>query len=191
MTGCNEYKMLIQKFLDREISPGERARLERHISHCGDCEREFKAIQLGLDMLISMPVPEPGTNFTSDTVKKAFKAKKELARREKVMSWLLSSLIVIISLSIFTAGSMVFQPVLRWILLSAIKVLSQCSVLLTGLIKMVSAMSEILWTLGGIIYRIICSGYSPGFIYLTTLLVMIFFIFFARGRRQLFLLNRR
>ncbi|MBN1626972.1 MAG: zf-HC2 domain-containing protein, partial [Deltaproteobacteria bacterium] len=132
MTGCNEHKILIQKFLDREISTGERERLEQHLSICRNCTGEFVAIQSGLDMLISMDVPEPGTDFTLDTVKKAFKAKKQLARRRRIASWGLSVLIGIISLIMIAGWTLVIQPVIQRVLLSAVHVLAQCSVLLTA-----------------------------------------------------------
>lgn len=186
MTGCSEYKILIQKSLDREISTGERAKLERHISLCRDCAKEFKAIQSGLDILFSMPVPAPSAEFTSETVKKAFRAKKNLVRRQKIMSWCLSTLIGILTLFIIEGWSLVFQPVIRWVLSSAIQDLSQCSVLLTGLNKIISVISSILWTLGGVFYAIICSGYNPGFIYLTALLAMILSLLLTRGKHQLF-----
>ena len=191
MTGCSEYKILIQKLLDREISTGERARLEQHISLCRDCAKEFKAIQSGLHMLISMPVPAPGAEFISETVTKAFRAKKELVRRQNIMSWCLSASIAIISLFIIAGWSLGFQPAIRWVLSSAIQGFSQCSVFLTALNKMVSAICSILWTLGGILYTIICYGCDPGFIYLTALLAMILSIFLTTGKHHLFLLNRR
>lgn len=191
MTGCSEYKMLIQKFLDREISPGERTILEQHLSLCGGCEREFEAIQSGLEMMILMNVPEPGADFTFDTVKKALKAKKEQDSRRKIASWSLSVLIGLISLLMVAVWSMVFQSVMQRVLLSAIQGLSQASTLLTVFNKTVSAMSSLLWTLGSVIYKIVCSGCSPGFIFLASLLVMIFSMFLTRGKDQLFLFNRR
>lgn len=182
MTGCNEYKELMHKLLDREISPRERARLEQHISLCSNCAGELKAIESGLDMLTAMPVPEPGAEFTSETIKKAFMAKKALARRQKTASWCMSALIGIISLSIIAGCSLVFQPVMEWALLKAVQVLSQLSILLTALNKTVSVINSILWTLGSVIYKIVCSECNPGLIFLASLLVMVFLNVISRGK---------
>jgi hypothetical protein len=191
MSGCKDFQKIMQTVLDRTAAEKERACLEEHMNLCRNCAMEYKALQLSLDLLVSMPVPEPHAEFTSETVKKAFKAKKLLAHRRRIISLCLSLLPAIISSFIFAGWSLVLQPAIRRGLLSVVRGLSQCSGLLTAFDKMVSVISSVLWVLGSAIYKIVCSGCNPGFLYLTAIIIMIFFVLISGEKSPAFLLNRR
>lgn len=186
MTRCNDYKILMNKLLDREISPAERAELEGHSKLCRNCAREFKAIQSGLTMLISMSIPEPTPEFTSETVTKAFRAKKEKLRRQKLVSCCLLFLTLTISSLL-----MVFEPAIQRFLFSFVLGLAQCGAILPVLSTIVSTMTSALLVFGDVIYGIVCGGYNPGFIYLTAMIVMIFIAFMSKVHSLAFLFNRR
>lgn len=44
-TECHKYKMLINKWIDGEISGSEKAELERHLQTCRNCRNEFEKFQ--------------------------------------------------------------------------------------------------------------------------------------------------
>jgi predicted anti-sigma-YlaC factor YlaD len=163
MNRCTDFQRLMDRSLDGEISRGEIALLDRHMTMCQDCAREFKALQLGLDMLASMPVPEPEAGFTSETVKKAFRAKKLLAHRQKVMAWLLAGLTVIISALILASWPIVFQPALKWAALNFLSVLSGLDIILIILRKFLSTMAAILIPLGDNALQLLWRGAAPAF----------------------------
>ena len=191
LTGCNEYKILMHKLLDGEISRAEKEGLEKHITLCRYCAGELKALRSCMDLLCKMAVPEAGLEFTSRTVKTAFTAKRKKARTQKIASLCLFGLVAVISSLIIAGWSAVSQPAIRGGLLSVLKGVSKCSILLTALNKTVSAAGSALWTSGNVIYKIICSGCNPGFIYLTALLVMLFLLVMSCAKSSALLFNRR
>jgi hypothetical protein len=181
MTGCMDFQRLMQKSLDMEISPGEMTLLDRHITICPDCARGFNALQLGLDILASMPAPEPAAGFASETAEKAFKAKKFLAHRQKVMAWSLSGLSVIISVLILSSWTMVFQPALKWTAFSILRAPSELEVILNVLDKFFSTLRAILIPLGDKALHALWQGAAPAFYgYLIALMIMIFFVLIKR-----------
>lgn len=183
MTECKDFQRLMNRYLDGEITQGEKALLDRHITMCRDCSREFKALQLGLDTLASMPVPEPDAGFTSETVKKAFRAKRILARRQKVMAWFLAGLTVMISALIVTSWTMIFQPALKWAALHILSVLSEFEVILIILRKFISTIAAILLPLGENALQLLWQETaSVLYVYLISLMILIFFTLIKRTR---------
>ena len=183
MNRCTDFQRLMDRSLDGEISRGEKALLDRHLTMCQDCSREFKALQLGLDMLASMPIPEPETGFTSETVKKAFRAKKLLAHRQKVMAWLLAGLTVIISALILASWPIVFQPALKWAALNFLSVLSGLDIILTILRKFLSTMAAILIPLGDNVLQLLWQGAAPAFYgYLIAFMILLSFTLIKRTK---------
>lgn len=173
----------MERSIDGEITQGEQALLDRHITMCRDCAREFKALLLGLDMLASMPVPEPDAGFTSDTVKKAFKAKRVLARRRKVTTWFLAGLTVIISALIVASWAIIFKPVLKWTALHIVSVLSKLEIILSILRKFLSTLAAILMPLGDNALQLLWNGAAPAFYgYLIALMMLIFFTLIKRTK---------
>jgi predicted anti-sigma-YlaC factor YlaD len=183
MNGCTDFQRLMDRSLDGEISRGEKALLDRHITMCGDCAREFKALQLGLDMLASMPVPEPDAGFTSDTVEKAFRAKEILVHRQKVMAWFLAGLAAIISALILASWPIIFQPALKWTALNFLGVLSRLDIILIILRKFLSTMAAILIPLGDSALQLLWRGAAPAFYgYLIAFMILIFFTLIKRTK---------
>jgi predicted anti-sigma-YlaC factor YlaD len=183
MNRCTDFQRLMDRSLDGEISRGEKALLDRHMTMCEDCAREFKALQLGLDMLASMPVPEPGAGFTSETVEKAFRAKKILARRQKVMAWFLAGLTAIISALILASWPIVFQPALKWTTLNFLRVLSESEIILMILRKFLSTMSAILIPLGDNVLQLLWQGAAPAFYgYLIAFIILLSLTLIKRTR---------
>lgn len=183
MTECKDFQRLMNRYLDGEITQGEKTLLDRHITMCRDCSREFKALQLGLDTLASIHVPEPDAGFTSDTVKKAFRAKRILARRQKVMTWFLAGLTVMISALIVTSWTMIFQPALKWAALHILSVLSEFEVILIILRKFISTIAAILLPLGDNALQLLWQGTaSVLYVYLISLMILIFFTLIKRTR---------
>jgi len=183
MSECKDFQRLMNRSLDGEITQGEKALLDRHIAMCRDCSREFKALQLGLDTLASMPVPEPEAGFTSETVKKAFRAKRILARRQKVMAWFLAGLTVMISALIVTSWTMIFQPALKWAALHILSVLSEFEVIIIILRKFISTMAAILMPLRENALQLLYQGTATAlYIYLISLMILVFFMFIKRTK---------
>jgi predicted anti-sigma-YlaC factor YlaD len=183
MNRCTDFQRLMDRSLDGEISQGEKTLLDRHMTMCEDCAREFKALQLGLDMLASMPVPEPDAGFTSETVKKAFRAKKILAHRQKVMAWFLAGLAAIISALILASWPIIFQPALKWTALNLLSVLSESKIILMILRKLLSTLAAVLIPLGDDALRLLCQGTATALYgYLISLMILLFFILIKRTK---------
>ena len=183
MSGCIDFQRLMHRYLDGEVSQGEKALFDRHLTICRDCAREFKALRLGLNMLASMPVPEPAPGFTSETVKKAFMAKRLLARRQKVMAWFLSGLTVIISTLILASWTIIFQPALKWAALNLLRALSASDVIFNTLNRFLSGLKTILISLGDKAPQLLLHGAAPVLYgYLTALIIMVSFILIRRIR---------
>jgi predicted anti-sigma-YlaC factor YlaD len=173
----------MDRSLDGEISQGEKALLDRHITMCRDCAREFKALQLGLDILASMPIPEPDAGFTSETVKKAFRAKKILARRQKVIAWFLAGLTAIISALILASWPIMFQPALKWTALNFLRVLSGLEIILMILRKFLSTLAAVLIPLGDNALRLLCQGTATALYgYMIALMILLFFTLINRTK---------
>jgi len=192
MTGCKDFQKIMQKVLDRTASEKERADLEGHMTLCRDCARKFKTLQVSLELLISMPVPEPSPTFTSDTIKKAFRAKRDQKRRRKIASWCLSGLTAIISVFIIAGWNMVLQPAIRNILLNLLKIILEWRALFNALNKILSAMVTVLKYLADVSVRIIWEGGAPivsG--YLIALILMVFIILMSGARSSAFSFKRR
>ena len=192
MTKCEYIQKIMQKLMDGTIADAERTDLEQHVTLCRTCATEFKFIQLSLDLLISMPVPEPCPEFTSETVKRAFGAKKDQARRRKVVSLYLSSLTAIISALIIASWSMIFQPVTRGILLSILRTLSGWTALYNGLNKAISVLVSALAHMGDTAVKVVWEVSSPAlFGYLIALIIMAIFITIAGVKSSALSLKRR
>ncbi len=192
MTECEYIQGIMQKVLDGTAGDAERTDLERHIAVCRTCATEFKSLQLSLDLLISMPVPEPCPEFTSETVKRALRAKKSRARRQKVMSWYLSGLTAIISALIIAICSMIIQPATRGILLIMIRALSGWITLYNGLNKALSVLVSALAYLGDTTVKLAWELSSLSLLgYLITLIIMVIFITIAGVRSSPLSIKRR
>jgi hypothetical protein len=182
----------MQKVMDRTVADAERTVLEQHMTLCRTCATGFKSLQLSLDLLISMPVPGPCPEFTSETVKKAFRAKKDQARRQKVMSWYLSGLTAVISALIVASWSMIFQPATRVFLLSILRTLSGWIALYNCLNKALYVLVSVLAYLGDTAVKVVWEVSSPAlFGYVIALIMMVIFITIAGVKSLTLSLKRR
>lgn len=48
---CTEVLRRLQKFIENEFSPAERARIDAHLAGCPDCRREYEAMRSLIDTL--------------------------------------------------------------------------------------------------------------------------------------------
>jgi predicted anti-sigma-YlaC factor YlaD len=183
MSECMDFQRLMNRSLDGEISQEERALLNQHLALCQNCTREFKALQLGLDMLVSMPVPEPDAGFTSGTVKKASRAKKIMARRQKAISLSLSGVAAMISILILVSWTAIFQPAIKWSALNILSLFSELEILLDILHKFLSALAAILIPLVDNTFHAVWQGAAPAFYgYLIALIILLFFILLTKDK---------
>jgi len=192
VTRCEYIQKIMQKVMDRTVGDAERTDLDQHMTLCRTCATEFKSLQLSLDLLISMPAPEPCPEFTSETVKRAIRAKKDQARRQKVMSWYLSGLTAIISALVIASWSMIFQPATRVVLLSILRTLSRWIALYNSLHKALSVLVSALAYLGDTAVKVVWEVSSPAlFGYLIALIIMVIFITIAGVKSSNLSLKRR
>jgi anti-sigma factor RsiW len=47
-------------YLDGELAPGERTRVDRHVGECAKCRRAIAGLRLVVEALHLLPNPEPG-----------------------------------------------------------------------------------------------------------------------------------
>jgi len=182
----------MQAVLDGAAAEKEKAGLEEHMTLCRDCAREFNAFQASLKLLVSMPAPEPSPGFTSDTVKKAFMAKRDQMRRQKIVSWCLSGLTAIVSVFLITGWNMVLQPAIRTGLSSILSILLEWRILFKAFDKVLSALAIDLVTSGNHAVRIILEGCPPVFSgYLIALIIMVFYILITGVKSSAFSFKRR
>ena len=50
-------------YLDGELAPAERTRVERHVGECVECRRVIAGLRLIVEALHLLPAPEPGRNL--------------------------------------------------------------------------------------------------------------------------------
>lgn len=48
---CTKVLRRLQKFIENEFSPAERARIDAHLAGCPDCRREYEAMRSLIDTL--------------------------------------------------------------------------------------------------------------------------------------------
>jgi len=149
VSNCKEYKNLMQSALDCTADESDLRRLDSHMDVCRDCAREFKALKLGIDLLVSMPVREPVVEFTADTVRMAFAAKRKMLRRQKIDSWCFSGMMAIASLFIIAGWNMTIRPGIRVALLNIVNIFLEWRTLLKVFKKVFSALVEYVIVTGG------------------------------------------
>ena len=50
----------MSEYLDGELAPRRRTRIERHLAECAECRRLIARLTRLVDALHRLPVPEPG-----------------------------------------------------------------------------------------------------------------------------------
>lgn len=192
MSNCKEYKKLMQSVLDGAADERDIKRLELHMAQCMDCSREFKVFKTGLDLLTSMPFPEPGAEFTANTVKVAFAAKKKLRQQQKIGSWCFSGLIAIVSLFILAGWSITIRPAIMSVLSNILGIISEWRILLKVFNKVLATLVKDLITSGNDLAGVIWKGCSPVVSgYLIALILMVFLILITGVKSSALSFRRR
>jgi hypothetical protein len=189
---CKDYQKIMQAMLDGTAGEGEKKSLEAHMRVCRDCAREIKALKLGIDLLTSMPVREPGAEFTADTVRMAFAAKRKMLRRQRIGSWCFSGLMAIASLSILEGWNIVIRPGIRLVLLNIMNVFLEWRTLLKAFKKVFSAMAEYLIVSGSKEIEVLWQGHPHVFSgYFMAFIIMALFMLITSMKSSTFSFKRR
>jgi hypothetical protein len=192
VSNCREYQKIMQSALDQTAEKSDMRRLEGHITMCNDCAREFKALNLGIDLLTSMSVREPGAGFTADTVRMAFAAKRKMLRRQKINSWSFSGLMAVASLSVIEGWNMAIRPGIKVALLNIVNIFLEWRTLLKVFKKVFSALAEYLIVSGSKEIEVLWQGHPHVFSgYVMALLIMILFILITGVKSSPFSFKRR
>ncbi|MBQ2156944.1 MAG: zf-HC2 domain-containing protein [Oscillospiraceae bacterium] len=108
MPNCEDFRELISKYFDGELSADETAELNEHIAGCEDCSRFMNAYSLFLD---SVPEDaEPPAELLSGVMSgvRAIKAKNKKRRRALIIRWTAAAasfaLVIFAGLSLFRGG---------------------------------------------------------------------------------------
>jgi anti-sigma factor RsiW len=192
VSNCKEYKNLIQSALDGTADEREMRRLEGHTALCSECARELKVLQIGIDLLASTPVQEPCEEFTLDTVKKAFAAKKKQRQRQKMVSWGLSGLTAITSVLILAGWNMAVRPAIKGVLSNIMGVILEWRILLKAFEKILAALIKELITSGNNAVSAHWEGFTPVISgYMIALIIMAFFILITGVKSSTLSFRRR
>jgi hypothetical protein len=54
-----ELRERLSAYLDADLDPGERARIEEHLAGCPDCRLEYRELRHTVDLLRGLPAPDP------------------------------------------------------------------------------------------------------------------------------------
>jgi hypothetical protein len=192
VSNCKEYQKIMQSALDRTADELDLRRLESHMAVCRDCVREFKAIKLGVDLLSSMPVLEPGSRFTADTVRMAFAAKRKMLRRQKIYSWCFSGLMAIASLLILEGWNIAVMPRIKLVLLNIMNFFMEWKTLLKAMKKVFAALAEYLIISGNEIIKALWQGHPHAFSgYFLAVVVMALIMLITSVKSSTFSFKRR
>ncbi len=64
---CSNFRKSLSAFVDDELRPQERERMERHISQCENCRREAEKLREMVGIMNSMPDPETPAQLWEST----------------------------------------------------------------------------------------------------------------------------
>ncbi|RPI79909.1 MAG: zf-HC2 domain-containing protein [Desulfobacteraceae bacterium] len=144
---CIQTKELMQTVLDGTLWGEKRAGFEQHLAQCRNCRTEFRAFQISLDLLVSLPVPKPGSGFVADTVKKAVLAKQMQRRQHRLLSWIMTLVILSTSMLMVRGWFETAQSDPNRMLAGLFTGFTEFWALISGLLQTVSALAATFWTL--------------------------------------------
>jgi hypothetical protein len=147
--GCKEFRVMMQAAIDGDLEAGERARLDGHLSACGDCAARMASMELTAAALRAMPVPQPGPGFAAAVVRKARLAKQAQARRQRVFAWAMAAAITVASAAALGAWARVLRPALWEALAGVPHALARVPALLDPLGRAMAATARAFLPLGG------------------------------------------
>jgi predicted anti-sigma-YlaC factor YlaD len=181
---CMQIKETMQAALDGTLKAEERAGFEQHLAMCRGCSAEYRAFQLSLGLLASLPVPEPGPGFTAETIKKAVRAKQKQLRQQWVFSWLMA--LVLLSASAFMVIGWIetVQPAMGKLITGLLYGFTESWTLISGLIRASSALLATLWALIKAVPPLSASGWGMFYAEVViALAIMLFLSFILKFRR--------
>ena len=74
--GCSQTDNQLQKYIDGELSPESRKKIQQHIEDCSECQAELATIKQLNNLLNEVPpVPSIPTDFASKTISKVNQVK--------------------------------------------------------------------------------------------------------------------
>src|SRR6185369_7724221 len=62
---CTRVLTRLQKFIENEFSPAQRAEIDRHLASCPDCRREYEAMRSLIDTLDQSRIVQVPDSFRS------------------------------------------------------------------------------------------------------------------------------
>jgi anti-sigma factor RsiW len=63
-------KRRLSAYLEGELEPREEERLESHLLECAPCAAELRALRRAVEMLRSLPAPEPTRDLSSEVIRR-------------------------------------------------------------------------------------------------------------------------
>lgn len=81
MCANKDIQQLLPSYREQALVPGDHARVERHLTDCGDCRAELEL----LGILAAEPVPDPGEAFWAALPGKVYRQVRN--ERERSRSW--------------------------------------------------------------------------------------------------------
>ena len=103
---CQKLEGMLSQYIDGQLSPPERERLESHIEGCDACHRQLESLRATVDLLHRVPVVSPPRYFTIAEVapKRRAVAFGALRAATAVAVVLLAFLFVGDAINLFEAG---------------------------------------------------------------------------------------
>jgi len=80
---CEQYEELFSGWMNDELSPAEREKLEHHLSSCDSCSEELAAMQKVWGIMGEMEVPEPSAGMKVNFQAMLNDYKEEVANEQK------------------------------------------------------------------------------------------------------------
>lgn len=80
---CSNFRKSLSAFVDGELRPHERERMERHISQCENCRRETEKLREMVGIMSNMPDPEIPAQLWEST-----RRRLEVYSEKPVKAWI-------------------------------------------------------------------------------------------------------
>ena len=103
---CQKLDRILSPYIDEQLSPSERERIEVHIEGCAACRRQLESLRATVDLLHRVPMVSPPRSFTIAEVvpRKRAVAFGALRAATAVAVLLLAFLFMGDALNLFEAG---------------------------------------------------------------------------------------
>jgi len=101
---CDECLELTDKYIDNELSSDERTEIEKHISECESCRKEYEFAEGIMRAIHNMPEITPSADFL-DKVNKRLDKELEKEKKNKIYNWVKGLTGIAAAMAIFAAVS--------------------------------------------------------------------------------------